>query len=75
MKGWIVLPAHAGNVDMELDLVPVRVAQVQRVSDDMVGQADDRRAGRDDRVARGAELVVGVADLEAEGVRTGGGTP
>jgi hypothetical protein len=47
----IIFPVHAGNVDVELDLVTVRIAQIQRVGDDVIGQAVDRRAGRDDRVA------------------------
>jgi len=40
---WFALPVHAGNVDVELDLVAVRIEQVERVGYDVIAGADPSR--------------------------------
>src|SRR5580700_10096989 len=59
-------PVHAGDVDVELDLVAVGVEDVQAVGDGVVAGAHDRGAGLLHGSQRVAQLVVGVAHLEAE---------
>ena len=60
------VPAHAGDVDVELDLVAVRIGDVQAVRDGVVARADDGDAGFLTAPYGGAQLVVRVAHLEAE---------
>src|ERR1700676_5375928 len=61
-----VVPVDAGDVDVELDLVAVGVAQIQAVREAVVARPDDLGPMLAERCQRVAKVVVGVADLEAE---------
>ena len=65
----VLLPVHTGDVDVELDLVAVGVEHVEAVGHGVVARAHDRGAGLGHPLQRLAQLVVGVAHLEAEVVQ------
>src|SRR5438445_4470608 len=66
----IVFPAGRLYVDIQLDLIAVRVFDVQAVGHAVIGRTDDPHPRKRDRVPRLAELVVGLADLQAKVVKT-----
>src|SRR2546428_5697121 len=69
----IVFPAGRLYVDIQLDLIAVRVFDVQAVGHAVIGRTDDPHPRKGDRVPRLAELVVGLADLEAKVVKPNAG--
>src|SRR3989442_5069154 len=58
--------ARCLKVDVQLDLVPLRISDVEAVREAVMGRADDARTRRGDRVTRLAQLIVRLAYLEAE---------
>src|SRR5580700_4133783 len=60
------VPAHAGDIDVELDLVSVGIRDVEAVGDGVVARADDVDARFLATPYRIAQLVVRVAHLETE---------
>ena len=55
-----------GDIDVELDLVPVRILDVQTVGDRVIRGTDEAGTRRHQLVSRLPQLRVGVADLEPE---------
>src|SRR5580658_1812047 len=64
------LPVDAGNVDVELDLVAVRILDIETVGHGVVARSHHGRSRRFQLTQRLAQRVVGVADLEPEVVHT-----
>src|SRR5207253_1750865 len=64
-----IVPVHAGDVDVELDLVAVRVLDVQAVADRVVAHSGHAHTSLLAATQRGAQLVVAVADLHPEVVQ------
>src|SRR5205823_13281059 len=62
----ILLPDRRLDVDVELDLVAVRILDVETVGDGVIGGPDEPSAGRYQLVASLAEFGVGFSNLEAE---------
>src|SRR5438132_2709351 len=62
----MVLPARRLHVDVELDLVTVRIFDVEAVRHPVIRHTDDLRARLLELVTRLAQLVVGLADLQSE---------
>src|ERR1700736_5870645 len=60
------VPRYSGDVDIQLDLVAVRVEDVEAVGDRVVARAHNAHARRLNVLDRVAQLVVAVADLEPE---------
>lgn len=64
--GWVGTPINARHVDVQLDLVADRVCDVEAPGGSVVDRSDDLDPGRPKLGRSLDEIVVGVADLQAE---------
>jgi hypothetical protein len=65
----IGLPVNPGNIDEELDVVAVRIAEIEAVADGVVARAEDRYTEFREPVGGLTEVVVGVPDLQTDVVQ------
>jgi acyl-CoA thioester hydrolase len=62
----VILPDRRLDIDVELDLVAIRILDVKAVGDDVIRRADETGTRRDQLVPGLAQLGVGFPDLEPE---------
>jgi len=63
---WLVTPDLGLHIDVQLNLIPVGILDVERMSNRMVTGSRDEHPGRLTSAERSAEFVVAGADFQTE---------